>query len=199
MLTPAAPALTPWTPFYAMLGSAGATLMALMFVVITLISQVRRTGSPQQVQAFGTPTIVHFCGTILVASTMTAPWHDLTHTAMALSIYGGMGLVYTGIVTRRALHQVGYQPVLEDWVWHSVIPAAAYSTTLVAGIALPRGPDSALFCVAAATITLLFVGIHNSWDTLAYTAMQDAASPAPGTAAASAGGSGAGDAPRRDR
>ncbi len=33
---------------------------------------------------------------------------------------------------------------------------------------LPAWPTAALFAVAAATVRLLLIGIHNSWDTVTY-------------------------------
>jgi hypothetical protein len=42
---------------------------------------------------------------------------------------------------------------------------------------LGRVPSSALFGIAAAAILLLFVGIHNAWDTVTYIAMDQRQQP----------------------
>src|SRR6266568_1200331 len=70
----AVPLLTTWGSFYVIIGSAAAALTGLMFVVITLIAgaQVRRSSGT--VGAFGTPTVVHFCAALLVATILSAPW-----------------------------------------------------------------------------------------------------------------------------
>lgn len=183
MTTPVAPSLAAWTSFYVIIGSAGATLTGLMFVVLALITQEQRRRSTQQIDAFGTPTVVHFCAAILIASALAAPWRNLSHAGLVIGTYGAAGALYSAIVTRRTLRQNAYTPVLEDWVWHSVIPIAAHAALLAAGLALPHSPESRLFLVAAATIALLFVGIHNSWDTLTYVASEPSTRSPPGGAA----------------
>ena len=32
----------------------------------------------REVNAFGTPTVVHFCAALFVAAILSAPWHSLT-------------------------------------------------------------------------------------------------------------------------
>jgi hypothetical protein len=75
--------------------------------------------------------------------------------------------------------------VLEDWLFHAVFPLLAYATLLVAGIALARGSLASLFIIGASALLLLFIGIHNAWDTVTYIAVERlqgpgaAPSPAP--------------------
>ena len=78
--------------------------------------------------------------------------------------------MYAVIVTVRAKRQTEYQPVLEDWFWHAVFPLSAYGALTAAALALPRRPEAALFVVAAAALLLMYVGIHNSWDTVTFIA-----------------------------
>jgi hypothetical protein len=68
--------------------------------------------------------------------------------------------------------QTEYQPVLEDWLWHAVFPIAAYTTIVMAAITLPVAPARPLFAIAAATLSLVLIGIHNAWDTVTYIALQ---------------------------
>ena len=173
--------LAPWSDFYVIVGTAGATLTGLMFVVVTLTTEARRRGSPEAVDAFGTPTVVHFCAALVVAGMITAPWRDLGHLGAALGVCGAAGVGYGGLVTRRARRQHGYRPVLEDWVWHSALPTAAYAALGVAGVLLGRRPESTLFAVGTVTVALLVVGVHNAWDTMTYVAAEESeGSEAPG-------------------
>jgi hypothetical protein len=83
---------------------------------------------------------------------------------------GVAGLVYVLFVLRHTLRQKEYQPVLEDWTWHCFLPFLAYATLLVSAIILPRHIETALFLVAGSTLLLLFIGIHNAWDTVTWMA-----------------------------
>ncbi len=61
-----------------------------------------------------------------------------------------------------------YRPVFEDWLFHVVLPSAAYATLALSSFAAHAHPRDALFGPGAAALLLLFVGIHNAWDSVAY-------------------------------
>jgi hypothetical protein len=164
--------LTGWENFYVIIGSSAGALTGLMFVVITLIAGTRVQGSSGTIAAFGTPNVVHFGAALLVAAILSAPWQGLGYAGLLLGLSGLGGVTYVVIVIRRARRQTDYQPVLEDWLWHTVFPFVSYTTLLVAAIALPGYPALALFVIAAVTVLLLFIGIHNAWDAVTYVVIE---------------------------
>ena len=163
--------LVAWESFYVIVGSSGAALTGLQFVVMALIAESSRRSSGREISAFGTPTVIHFCAVLLVAAILSAPWHSLSNVALALGACGLAGVVYGVIVIRQARRQTGYKPVFEDWLWHTVLPFVAYALILIAAGFLTRYSSRLLFLVALAVLLLLFVGIHNSWDTITYFAI----------------------------
>ena len=78
------------------------------------------------------------------------------------------GVTYTVIVARRMRSQTAYQPEFEDWLFHAILPLLAYATLAVSASSAPLQTRDALFGVGAAALVLLFVGIHNAWDSVAY-------------------------------
>jgi hypothetical protein len=163
--------LVAWESFYVIIGSSGAALTGLQFVVIALMAETRSRSTARQIDAFATPTIVHFCAALLISAILSAPWIRLSSVSLALGVCGLGGVVYGVIVVLRAKGQVGYRPVLEDWLWHAVLPLIAYLLLLVAAIALRSHPQQALFVVGATALILLFIGIHNAWDTVTFIAV----------------------------
>ena len=163
--------LAAWESFYVIVGSSGAALTGLQFVVIALIAESRRRRTTREIAAFGTPTIVHFCAALLVAAIMSAPWHSFSTVAVVLAVCGLVGLVYGSIVAWRAKNQPSYTPVFEDWLWHAVLPMIAYALVLISGMTLRAYPMRTLFVVAANTLLLLFIGIHNAWDAVTFIAV----------------------------
>jgi hypothetical protein len=161
--------LAAWESFYVITGSSAAALIGLQFVVVVLAAEVN-AGSERTTRAFGTPTIVHFCGVLLISATMSAPWHALSSSAVVLGPCGVAGVIYGVIVVRHARRQTDYAPVLEDWLWHGAFPVVAYATVLTGALGLGRHPVSSLFVIAAGAVLLLFVGIHNAWDAVTYIA-----------------------------
>src|SRR5207244_13501775 len=166
--------LSTWQNFYVIIGSAAAALTGLLFVVATLIAQVRaRVSSPTEAFAtFNTPNIVHFGAALLVAAILSAPWQAIWNAGLLLGLSGLGGMIYVVMVLRRARRQTDYQPVLEDWLWHTVFPLVSYTALVVAAIVLPGNPALALFVIAAGTVLLLFTGIHNAWDNVIYLAIE---------------------------
>ena len=164
--------LAAWETFYVIVGSAGAALTGLQFVVIALVAGSRRQSTSREIAAFGTPTILHFCGVLLIGAILTAPWHSLSSVALALGACGVTGVVYAVIVVSRARRQTAYQPVFEDWLWHAVLPLIAYLTLIIASVLLPGYARRVLFAVGVSALLLLFIGIHNAWDTVTYIAIE---------------------------
>lgn len=122
-------ALAGWENFYVIVGSSAGALIGLQFVVITLIADmpIAETGA-QASSAFGTPTIVHFGAVLLLSAILCAPWHRIAAAAVLWGIVGLTGIVYEIIVARRMRVQVTYTPEFEDWLFHLLLPFAAYAT-----------------------------------------------------------------------
>jgi hypothetical protein len=77
-------------------------------------------------------------------------------------------MVYEIIVARRMRMQVAYTPEFEDWVFHLLLPFAAYATLVGSAYAARSNIGDALLAVGAAALLLLFIGIHNAWDAVTY-------------------------------
>jgi hypothetical protein len=168
-----------WESFYVIMGSSAAALTGLQFVVIVLGAEIRMEGTVYTTRAFGTPTIVHFCAVLLNSAILSAPWRDLSSAALAIAGFGMAGIVYTLLVLRHARRQTVYTPVLEDWIWHTVLPLLSYAALLISGIFLSRDREHCLFVIGAAALLLLFVGIHNAWDAVTYVALIRGKKPEP--------------------
>ena len=164
--------LSKWQNFYVIVGSSAGALTGLQFVVITLIAQVRITGSMREIRAFGTPTTVHFCMALLISAIASCPWRAISGLALILGLVGLGGVLYVLSAIRHAHHQTGYQPDMEDWLWYAGLPLATYVALTASGVLLVTRAEPGLYLVAATSLALLFLGIHNSWDTVTYIAVQ---------------------------
>ena len=57
---------------------------------------------------------------------------------------------------------------MEDWAFHVILPFTAYGLLVLSCLLGFANMHLALFGVAAASLILLFTGIHNAWDAVAY-------------------------------
>jgi hypothetical protein len=129
--------------FYVLVGTAAATLTGLMFVVMTVNPGVRNRRTSDGIGAFGTPNVFHFEAALLVAAILSAPWSMPWMVALLLGLCGVGGVAYMSIVLRRFLR----------------VRRQSHYTPV-------------LFIIAAAVVLLLFIGIHNAWDLVLFTAFE---------------------------
>lgn len=161
--------LAGWENFYVIVGSSAGALIGLQFVVIALIANTPVAENQGQAgAAFATPTIVHFCFALLLAGVQTAPWRAVVPVIVVWGVLGVTGIVYEIIVARRMRVQTAYMPVFEDWLFHVLLPFVAYAALAVSAFIARAAIEKALFVTAAAVLLLLFIGIHNAWDTVTW-------------------------------
>src|SRR5712671_3391281 len=142
------PEFAEWDSFYVIVGSTAGALIGLQFVVMTLIAEKPPKGALEGTAAFTTPAIVP--------------------AAMLWGVAGVGGAGYTVMVTRRMLRQSAYLPEFEDWVFHGVLPFIAYAAIAATALAARTHLLESLFGVGGGVLLLLFSGIHNAWDGVAY-------------------------------
>jgi hypothetical protein len=167
--------LATWQNFYVIMGTAAATLTGLVFVVITLLAQIRlQVSSPRTgISVFSAPNVWHFGAALVVAGILSAPWQALWNAALLLGLEGLVGVTYVIVVLWLARHRLAeYQFVLSDWLWYTALPLVSYAALVIAAIVLSIQPVPALFVIAAGTMLLLVIGIHNAWDVVTYTAFE---------------------------
>jgi hypothetical protein len=96
---------------------------------------------------------------------LSVPRQTATSLAVGLGAAGVVGLAYSALVT-ASMRRIGhvYVPVAEDWIWHVILPIAAYAGLLVLALLTRRRLEPCLYGVASLSVGLLFIGIHNAWD-----------------------------------
>lgn len=158
-------ALTDWENFYIIVGGSAGALIGLQFVVITLIADMPMLDDAEQATGvFTTPSVIHFSVVLLLAAIISIPWTAIAPVAVLWGLIGLAGMGYLIIVMRRMRTQIAYEPVFEDWLFHILLPLAAYVMIALAAALARSHERCALFGVGAAALVLLFVGIHNAWD-----------------------------------
>lgn len=168
--------LSAWNSFYVIVGSAAGALIGLQFVVLTLIASRSDYVPPEAGAAFTTPSVVHFAVALLLSAVASAPWRGITVIAVCWGAVGFGGIAYIIVVIRRMGSQTVYRPVFEDWLFHTLLQFAAYMLLAGAAFVARAHLHPSFVAVGAATFLLLFVGIHNAWDTVTYHVFGDSQS-----------------------
>jgi hypothetical protein len=156
--------LADWSNFYVIVGSASAGLTGLTFVVIALSVDLKRVNTAG-VHTFLTPTIVHFGAVLALAAYLSVPRQSVASLSIGLAALGVAGLSYSGVIARgMRSFSTQYVPVHEDWLWNVIVPAVVYTTLVAMAFLSWHRLEYSLYGVAAASVSLLFIGIRNAWD-----------------------------------
>lgn len=174
LLSSHALALANWQSFYVLTGSSAAALTGLTFVVITISAERGDvTGSAAArlagLRVYITPTAVHFAAALWLSALMSIPGQTAGALEVLLTASGLAGLIYcVPLLARMRAGSFGYKPFLSDWIWNAVLPVSAYLALTAAGLILPHQSAPSLYAVSGVVLLLLFIGIHNAWDVVAW-------------------------------
>jgi hypothetical protein len=87
-------ALKEWHDFYVLVGTAGATLLALLFVAVSLgvvfLTEERRSGT----STFMSPVVVHFTSVFFLSAVALFPWHRARYFAALIGVTALIGVIY---------------------------------------------------------------------------------------------------------
>ena len=156
--------LKDWDNFYVIIGSAAAGLTGLTFVVIALSAEAKRVNL-RGLRTFVTPSIVHFGAVLAQAAFLSMPHLGVLSLSLGFGAAGFAGLIYVAVIAVGIGRIAGeYIPVHEDWIWNVVLPAIVYGALLAAAFLIWRQPQASMYGVAAVSLLLMFIGIHNAWD-----------------------------------
>ena len=153
-----------WDNFLITAGTSAATLMGLLFVVITLGAQMSDGRAQGGIHAFVTPTLVHFGGILFQSMILLAQWPSRWVPAVAMLLCGLAGSSYAIVVTRmlRRLDFVALD--LRDWAAYAGAPGLANAGLIAGGAGLAADQAFAPYAIACAILLLLLIGIHDAWD-----------------------------------
>ena len=161
-----------WDNFYVITGSSAGGLTGLTFVVIALAADSKRV-STRGLRAYMTPTIVHFGTVLALAAYLSMPHLGVLSVSLGIGAAGAAGLACIAVVA-ATIGRISsdYIPVREDWIWNVILPASAYGALFAAAFLIWRRPEPAMYGVAAVSVLLMFIGIHNAWDIAAWNSVR---------------------------
>ena len=155
------PMLTRWANFYVSMAQAGAALIGLLFVVITIATD-RRSNDIAKIRVYLTPTVIYFATVLGISELLTIPSHTRLTAALCICLVGVVGFAYSGSLFVRRGGRMSYYEK-HDLIPHAVLPFASFGLLVLGGASLLHGPEHGIAFVAAGILSLLLIGIRNSW------------------------------------
>jgi len=153
-----------WENFFIVGATAGATLIGLLFVAITLGAGLSTPQGLNATRAFLTPTLIHFSGVLFECMAVLPPWPSEWPVGIILGLSGLIGLVYQihVILKQRKVDLASLDWL--DWTMFSVVPMLANASLIAGAAGLIAEKHFAPYAIAGAMTLLLLAGIYGAWS-----------------------------------
>src|SRR5579862_4889832 len=153
-----------WHEFYTLLGTAAAALVALLFVAVSIGTEVLTPDpvSRANTRTYMSPVVFHFANILflsLIALIPTQTWESLGLTIGVASIGS---LAYSAAIALR-VHRSPLSD-LADRCAYGAVPMLCYAIGLPTAWLLLNEKPAGLNVLAGTALLLLVINIRNAWD-----------------------------------
>jgi hypothetical protein len=156
-------ALKEWHDFYVLVGTAGATLLGLLFVAVSL-GAGSLTGERQSAtRTFMSPVVVHFTSVFFLSAVALFPWHHSKIFAALIGVTALIGGVISTYITVQVV-RTDMTNYVEDYLAYGLLPGLGYLALLAAAVSIYLEKYFGLDALAGALLLLAIVNIRNAWD-----------------------------------
>jgi hypothetical protein len=152
-----------WHEFYILVGTASATLVALLFVAVSLGAGFLTDERSAATRAFFSPVVAHFTAVFFISAVGLFPAHNPTMFAVLVGVCAAIGAAIS-VFTIVELLRHGWTKYVQDHLAYGLLPACSYAMLLAAAWLVLTGHEYALLVLAYAVLLLLIVNIRNAWD-----------------------------------
>lgn len=156
-------ALHPWHEFYILLGTAGATLLALLFVAVSLGAGYLTSRNQQGTRVFMSPVVIHFTSVFFLSAVCLVPSHGPVFFSVLIGATAVMGIVVSIVISVWVV-RTDMTRYVQDYFAYGLLPALAYLALLAAAVMIYRAQAFALEALAAGLLLLAIINIRNAWD-----------------------------------
>jgi hypothetical protein len=158
-----ADALKGWHDFYLLVGTAGATLLALLFVAVSLgtgfLTEERRGAT----RTFMSPVVIHFTSVFFLSAVALFPSHQAKFFAALISATALIGATVSTYITVQVV-RTDMTNYMEDYFAYGILPSLGYLTLFAAAVSIYLEKDFGLDALAGALLLLAIINIRNAWD-----------------------------------
>jgi len=155
-----------WHDFFSLIGTAAATLIGAMFVVVSIGIGFLTQDRAVAIRTFLTPTVTHLSTVLLGCALTMVPALGWLWLATAAGLSGIAGIVYSGRVLAGFRQHEGTDQ--SDLLWYAILPLFAYAALVVVAAMAWCDAVASLDLLAAVLAFLLIAGIRNAWDMIVF-------------------------------
>jgi hypothetical protein len=151
-----------WHEFYELLGTAASTLVALLFVAVSVGVGLLTTERAGPTRLYLSPIILHYASVLFISLIIMIPTLGNRMLGAIIGLCGTVGLVGSVVITVRLFRDSKSEFV--DRFAYGAWPFVAYAGVAAAGVFIIMSSPRAPIILAASLLLLLLVNIRNAWD-----------------------------------
>jgi hypothetical protein len=155
--------LKQWHDFYMLVGTAGATLLALLFVAASLGAGFLTEERQPAMRTFMSPVVLHFTTVFFLSALALFPWHQGKIFAALVGATALVGVILSAWITIQVV-RTDMTNYLEDYLAYGLLPSLGYLALLAAAVSIYLEKNFGLDALAGALLLLAIVSIRNAWD-----------------------------------
>lgn len=155
--------LKEWHDFYVLVGTAGATLLGLLFVALSLGAGYLTDAHQRATRTFMSPVVVHFSSVFFLAAVALFPWHQVEIFAVLIGATAVIGAIISTYITIQVV-RTDMTNYVEDYFAYGLLPGLSYLALLGAAASIFWEKDFGLHALAGALLLLALVNVRNAWD-----------------------------------
>jgi hypothetical protein len=156
--------LAPWHEFYALLGTAAAALIALLFVAVSIGTSLLtpEPESRRNTATYMSPVVFHYANVLFLSLIALVPTQTFESFGVVIGAASAGSAIYSIVVAVR-VHRNSMSD-LSDRLCYGVIPALCYGTGGIVALLMFEDKTAGLNVLAASALLLLVINIRNAWD-----------------------------------
>jgi hypothetical protein len=156
--------LTQWHEFYALLGTAAAALVALLFVAVSIATDVLtpEPESRRNTATYMSPVVFHYANILFLSLIAMIPTQTQESFAIIIAVASISSFGYSLLVMVRV--QRNSISDLSDRLGYGAVPMLCYATGLISSWLMLKERPAGLNLLAVAALALLVTNIRNAWD-----------------------------------
>lgn len=156
-----------WHDFYLVLGPSSAALIGLLFVVVTLTTNLEREKAMRGVRVFMTPVVFHLGVLVLLSGLALFPKAGAGFIGGVALLSGLVGLAYAAYVCWAFLSNAVESYDGDLWRYGLGV-GALYLGLAGAGALITLGRPSGPYILAVDQIALFLLMVNNAWDLVVF-------------------------------
>ena len=163
-----------WQVFFQMSAECSATLIGLMFVVVTQSAMLFERRMMKMVHTFLSPILGYYIQALLVAALLCIPNRSAATLQMQILV---LAVLRTALWIQNFFEFHRYHRLRElprrMWFHHFLLPVIPLPFLLGAVATLPEHPGVGMDLLAAAVLLAIILGILEAWRLILLMAAQD--------------------------